>query len=277
MGIKLLTLFALSISWCRADADQIKQFLESALNDRPSTYDQMRPALDGIKDLPAQDVQSVLPLAAQCLQSSDVNARRDGLFVFQAVGLRSDSGDLLERYVEDLAAALNNHTNSIIGLLSALCRIGRGDPAERIVSPKAFAIVSTYLDGRTDSSWAGSTAYVLLHSAPSDPAMVHKVLKFAGQRSDSYVTGSVLSGLALANTRNLETLDFIGKHLDNRNPAVREEAIRVVSLLHPRDFRGKFAAKYAAQIERLATDLEIDPEFQKMAAEALLSSTEMAR
>jgi hypothetical protein len=53
------------------------------------------------------EIDAILPLAWQCIQSPDPEIRQNGLAFFISVVIRPDSSKLLEPYVDDLGKLLN--------------------------------------------------------------------------------------------------------------------------------------------------------------------------
>lgn len=270
---KLVTFLLLTASMSWADVVQVQKLLETALRDSPGKVipEQLFPALADMNDLPVADVQLILPLAAKCIRSHNLDVRREGVIVFQAVAMRSDSAKLLDVYIDDLGAVLRTPADPLKqGVLYALAIT---KPA---MSPKAIALFTTLFDDKTTlPEDVAGIAGTLIKASPTDKAMIHKVVSFAEQKPDVHVTITVVNALGLSRTHNPEALDFIGKSLDNENRDVREQTIQAVGHLD-RDVRVGFVAKHAAQFGRLAADPEIRSESRRQAADAL-SNREMVR
>src|SRR6267154_1966922 len=102
MHVRLVAVLVLGVSSSLADTTQLQKLLETGLSDLPGhakpRSEEILQALDGIKDSPPADLQLVLPLAAKCLRSPELEVRRAGVMVFQGVALRSDSSKLLDQY-----------------------------------------------------------------------------------------------------------------------------------------------------------------------------------
>jgi hypothetical protein len=284
MKLRLISVLVLGVSSSLADTTQLQRLLQAALSDSPDhakpRSEEILQGMDGIKDSPPADLQLVLPLAAKCLRSQELEVRRAGVMVFQVVALRSDSSKLLDQYIDDLGAVLIDQAHPLFrqGILYILTLIGPNsdDQGQRPISPKVLALLSAHLEADSNSTEDSATiAGIMLWASPSDAAVVHKVITLAEQRSEVNMTLAVLKAMGLSKTHNPEALDFLGKSLDNENSYAREASIEAVGHLD-RDVRTGFVVKYAKQFGRLATDASIDPRFQKMAADAL-SKREMLR
>ncbi len=268
MKKSLFACLAVSASLCWADANQIRQLFQSILSDPPDTSlptsAKFHSALTEVSEsaLPAVEVGGLLPLAKQCLGSSNVEVRRAGMLLFLAVALRLDSSKLLEPYIEDLDTVASDPASPFRTGALAILALTTSKPR---VSPKAVATLAAHLDDSSFSSDEVATVIgSLLETSPSDPATVHRVLGVVEKRSDVALTDSVLRTLGLLRIQNAEAISFIGQGLNSGNPYTREAAVDAVSRLD-RNIRTRFAA----HLGRIAADHTERQHVRSQAAEAL--------
>ena len=111
-----------------------------------------------IRTASADEIQSLLPLGQKCPHSPRLTARGAGLILFLGVSLRLDSAKLLEGYVDDLAALLDDPDQGVRG--GAIYILGATNPAP---SPKALAHLEAHLNDQiSDDNTASTLAASLL-------------------------------------------------------------------------------------------------------------------
>jgi hypothetical protein len=212
--------------------------------------------------LSADEVNAVLPLGRQCLQSPSAEVRQDGLVLFMAVSLRGDSQKLLEPYIDDLGSLLNGPAGSISQRHGALYILGNTKPH---LSAKALGHLNAQLeDSRNSDEEALTIAASLLENAPSDPSTVHKSLLVVSRRSNPGLTGGVLRQLGLSKSRAPEALTFIRANLGHADADVRASAVDAASRLDS-DIRPQFSA----ELSRIASDPLESKHTRNLAAQAL--------
>jgi HEAT repeats len=265
MSNRFLVALLLSASLCvAADGNQIRQLFQSILSESPDrvlpTPEEVDSKVRGADILEASEVEMLLPLAAKCLRSSNIDMQRDGLLLFSTVGLRPDSAKLLDPYVEDLMVLITDPMSPFkVGAASVFLYM------KPKMSPRATAALSTHLeDGSNTAEQKTIIAGCLLNASPLDAAILHRVLTVVRELSDDKVMVECLRELGLLRTRNPEALSFIGKGLDSPNPHIRQSAVDAVSRLE-RDLRVGFAA----QLGRIAADNNEPKEVRSQAAQAL--------
>jgi hypothetical protein len=256
---KLLISAVLSISFCRAEAPLVKQMLESAFADSEnapvSTNDPAYLRLnDALESLTPADLESLLPTAVQCLGSAHPRAQQAGMITVMAATFTPASSARLEPYLDNFAAILSDSTNpNRQGLIATLAL------ARPSMSPKAIQLFLGHLEDKTNTAeQTGMLAVGLLHSAPSNQAIIHRVLSLAGTRSEYDVKYPLLQEIGLSKIQLPEALDFIAKELDD--PAVRSGAMVAASRLD-RDVR----ARFAAQLSLIAQDPDETPDIRAQA------------
>jgi hypothetical protein len=261
----LLPCLLFSVSMCWADVNQVKELLQSTLTVPPDGQPQYSEEfslrlLDAAQGLTVDEFASILPIAAQCLKSSSPRARDAGLSVFGYAALKLNSSAIMEPYLDDFDAILSGaagpYRQGIINIL------GITNPA---LSAKATQMLSRHLEDKANSlEEVQGIASALISGSRADPAMIHRVINFAEKRGDDKLTMEVLRVLGLIRTRNGDALDFIGKGLASTNRFVRESALNATSRMD-RDVRVKFAA----QLGRIASDMNERPEIRARAAESI--------
>ncbi len=252
MKIKLLIVLALAAP-CLAEGGSIQQLFQRILT-QSSTGDLPAPEVffakvneNTVGALSVQEVNALLPLARQCLQSSRSEVRQDGLILLLAVGTRSDSAKLLEPYVDDLGVLLSGAEGAISLRHGALYVLGSTKPH---TLPKALAYLNAHLeDDRNSNEEALTIAASLLEASPNDTATVQKTLNVVGRRADPGLTSGVIRQLGLIKSRNSEALAFLGANLNHADAHVRESAVDAISRLD-QDIRAQFAGPLA----RIASD-----------------------
>jgi hypothetical protein len=197
--------------------------------------------------LSVSEINDVLPLARQCLQSRRAEVRQDGLVLMMAVSTRADSTKLMDAYIDDLGALLSGPEGAISLRHGALYILGSTKPRP---DTKAINYLSAHLeDSRNSNEEALTIAASLLESSPTDAATVHKTLAVVARRGDPGLTTGVMKTLGLLKTRNPEALSLLGTGLNGGDRFVRESAVEAVSRLET-DVRGRFAP----QLARIAAD-----------------------
>lgn len=248
---------------CWADVNQIKELLQSALTGSSDGVPQQGQDLrmhDASLDLTADEVASVLPLAARCLKSPRPEARQAGLELFLRAALMWGSSKLIEPYLDDFEAILSGPSSPFRQGVIAVLAITK--PA---LSPKASRILSAHLEDKTNSlEETEGITYALIDGSHGDQAMIHRVISFAEARSEDRLTGEVIRVVGLIRTRNAEAVDLIGKGLESKNKFLREAAVKAAVRMD-RDVRVKFAA----QLGRIASDPDEQPQVRSWAADAI--------
>jgi hypothetical protein len=256
---KILLSAVLSISFCWADAPLVKQMLESALADSENAAataaDPADPRFDdALEALTPSDLESLLPTAMQCLRSTHLRAQKAGLITVMAATFTPASSALLEPYLDNFNAILSDSTNPIRQGLIATLALSRPS-----MSPKAIQLFLGHLEDKTNTAeQTGMIGVGLLHSAPSNQAIVHQVLSLAEKRSEYDVKAPLLQEIGLSKIQLPEALDFIGKELDD--PSLRSNAMTAASRLD-RDVR----ARFAGQLSLIAQDPDEPPDIRAQA------------
>lgn len=253
MKIKLMIVLALATASCLAEGDAIQQLFQRILS-QPTSGALPAPEEffakvneNTVAALSVPEVNALLPLARQCLQSSRPEVRQDGLILLLAVGTRSDSAKLLEPYIDDLGALLSGPEGAISLRHGALYVLGSTKPN---ILPKALAHLNAHLeDDRNSNEETLTIAASLLEASPNDTATVHKTLSVVGRRADPGLTSGVIRQLGLSKSRNREALAFLGASLSHADAHVRESAVDAASRLD-QDVRAEFAVPLA----RIASD-----------------------
>ncbi len=197
--------------------------------------------------LSVAEINAVLPLARQCIQSSRPEVGQYGLVLFLAITTRADSSTLLSPYIDDLGALLNGPEGAISLRHGALYVLGSTKPD---VSPKAIAYLNAHLaDDRNSNEETLTIAASLLQALPSDAVTQRRTFAVVDRRADPGLTGSVIRQLGLIRARTPEALAFLEVNLSHPDIHVRESAVDAVSRLDA-DVRSRFAGHLA----RMATD-----------------------
>ncbi len=264
--MKTIFIMLLATVSCMAQENPIRQLFQTILTQPTAmpTTEQLFTTVNEttVGALPVAEVQAILPLARQCLQSSNAVVRQDGVVLLIAVVTRADSAKLLEPYIDDLGALLSGPEGAISLRHGALYVLGSMKPT---LPPKAVAHLNAYLEESRNSDEETLTiAASLLESAPADAATVHKTLLVVSRRSDPGLTGGVLRQLGLNKTRVPEALNFIATNLNHADPNVRASAVDAVSRLD-HDIRKQFAA----QLSRISSDPS-EPEHMRSQARLAL-------
>jgi hypothetical protein len=259
----LLICLMLSISCCWADADQVERLLRSSLRDAPNgeaAQDVNSQIEESTQTLTASEMESILPLAVQCLRSSRLQAQSAGLSMLISLTLRQDSSKLIEPYVETLGNLLNEPSGPFRrGIIAILTLTKPG------ISPKTMTTLTAHLEDKHSSAEESSgLVWALITADTSNVAIRHKVLNFVTKQSNAEITGSALHALQLVRPPNTEALEFMGKSLDSDIASVRDSAVDVVRGLD-REVRTKFAA----QLGRIAGDPQEGEELRSRAAAVL--------
>jgi hypothetical protein len=253
-GIKVKLLIVLVLAApCLAEEGSIQQLFQRILT---QSSNRALPAPDElfttvnentVGGLSVQEINALLPLARQCLQSSQPEVRQDGLILLLAVGTRPDSAKLLEPYIDDLGVLLSGPEGAISLRHGALYVLGSTKPN---ILPKALAYLNAHLqESRNSNEETLTIAASLLEASPNDAATVHKTLTVVGLRADPGLTSGVIRQLGLIKSRNREALAFLGASLNHADTHVRESAVDAVSRLD-HDIRSQFAVPLA----RIASD-----------------------
>ncbi len=261
----LLICSMLSIACCWADAGQIERLLRSTLSDTPrgeavNTEEIRSQIYDSAETLTSSEVESLLPLAMQCLRSSRFQARSAGLSMFISITLRQDSSKMLEPYVETLGNLLDGPTGPYRRGVLVILTMTKPE-----ISPKAIATLEAHLEDKHSSAEESSgIVWALITSATSNQLIRHNVLKFVTKQSNAEITSSALHALHLVRPPDTEALNFIGKSLDSNSPSVRDSAVNVVG-----GFDREVRVRFAAQLGRIAGDAEEREEVRSRASAAL--------
>src|SRR5581483_1515151 len=115
--MRAVSLLLIATASCLAQENPIRQLFQTILTQpvaMPTTEQLFNTVNETtIGALSAAEVQAILPMARQCLQSSNAVVRQDGLVLLIAVVTRGDSAKLLEPYIDDLGALLSGPEGAI--------------------------------------------------------------------------------------------------------------------------------------------------------------------
>lgn len=215
-AIKIAAFFIMATALGQAQANPVMQVYQKILKQPGTALPSTEELFSSVSEvtvaaLSPAEVNAVLPLGRQCLQSSNAAVRQDGLVLFMAVSLRPDSQKLLEPFIDDLGSILSGPSGAISERHGALYILGNTRPH---LSPKALAHLNAQLDDSRNSDEEMLTiAASLIENAPSDPATVHKALMAVSHRPSPGLTGGVLRQLGLSKSRTPEALTFIHTNL----------------------------------------------------------------
>lgn len=213
-----------------------------------------------VSKLSQAEVSAVLPLALQCIRSSNVEISRAGMLFLVAVVLRRefDSAKLLEPYIDDFGKLLDDRDfRWRQGVFFILGHLNPKPP------DKAIAYFAAHLEGSSGED-TQAFAVLLLNAAPADPSIVHRVLSLASARANRDLTMAVLKQLGLSRIQFPEAVDFISANLNQDDKYLREQAVDAASRLD-KDTR----AQLSGQLSQIASDPKEDKEVRQQAAQAL--------
>jgi hypothetical protein len=263
MKKKLLFSVAVALSSCWADQTLVKQLLEATLADsRESVPPANDPAVlrfeTAVQALTPNEIQSLLPLAMQCLKSGYPRPQEAGVTLLVATTQTAASAALLEPYLDYFDKILSSPTNpnrqSIIGILEI---------TRPSMSPNVIRVFLRHLQDTSNTPLqTGAIAGAVLRAAPVNEAIVRQVLSSVEKRSEYEVKYSILQQIGLSKIQFPEALDFLGKQLED--PTARVDAIVAISRLD----RGA-RARFAPQLSRIAQNPEQKPEIRKAAEAAI--------
>ena len=267
-AIKIAAFFMMAAVLGRAQANPVMQVYQKILKQPagaalPSDQELFTSVSEiTVAKLSPAEVNAALLLGRQCLQSSNAEVRQDGLVLFIAVSLRTDSQKLLEPFIDDLGAILSGPAGAISERHGALLILGNTKPH---LSPRAVAHLNAQLeDSRNSDEETLTIAASLIENAPSDTATIHRTLLVAGQKSSPGLTGGVLRQLGLSKSRAPEALTFIHSNLQHSDEDVRASAVDAVSRLD-RDIRPQFSAELA----RISANPQESEHMRTQASQAL--------
>jgi len=256
-------MFSISIS--RANTANIERLLRSTLKDAQGSdalnerelYSQMD---EFAQLLTAGEIESLQPLAMQCLRSSRPQARSSVLFMLSSIVLRTDSSMLVEPYVEALGSLLDEPPGPLRHAVVVVLTMTKPE-----ISAKAIATLTAHVEDKNSSLEESSgIVWALITARTSNPAIRHKVLRYVAKKSEIEITISGLEALHQVRHPDEEALDFMGKSLDHDSTFVRDAAVQDVLGLD----RG-LRARFAAQLGRIARDSNETERTRSLATEAL--------
>jgi hypothetical protein len=214
---------------CRADVSQIQILFQSIIAGQdetrlPSGEDLVGPVGENIiRTASADEIQSLLPLGQKCPHSPRLTARGAGLILFLGVSLRLDSAKLLEGYVDDLAALLDDPDQGVRG--GAIYILGATNPAP---SPKALAHLEAHLNDQiSDDDTASTLAASLLKARGA--SVIPAVLTLLEQRP-GLLTG-VIQMLGLYRITTDEALKLIHAGFQDSRADSRRVSVDAVANL----------------------------------------------
>jgi hypothetical protein len=247
---------------CRADVGEIhsafEAFLTAPPDDNPPT---ISPAFlsQMQSDLAAatpEQIESLLPLAKKCLQSSKLTIRRSGLLLFLCASLRLDGAKLLSPYIDDFAALMNQ---SEVGLKnSGIYFLGASGSA------KALEILAAHLNDNGNS--AQQTLMISMRLvASSNSAHLHRVLNLVQQQPDLNLKNGVIEAIGLDRITGEEALQLIRSGLNDSDTDTRRVSLDALDRM-PKPVRVQFAP----ELQRLTTLDEV-PEIRSRALQVFSS------
>jgi hypothetical protein len=205
------------------------------------------------------ELDSILPLARQCLYSARPEVRRDGLLLFLAAVLRPDGAKMLEPYIADFATLLTGEHGNNSQRRGVFYLLGSMKPK---LPPKATALLKSNLSDKNNSSGETLTiAASLIEAAPSDTATVHEVLSTVSMRDDPILTDGALRQLGLSKCKVPEALDLMASSLQRRELVA--SAVDAVSRLDADDRR-----YFRQQLEQVASDPDVPAHVRNQAKAA---------
>jgi hypothetical protein len=244
-----------------AGVDDVRSFFQTILtekddNNLPKSPD-IPDMIDGaVRNAPVTQVQSLLPLGVQCLQSAKFAVRAHGVLLFKMIALRPDSPMLIDPYIDVLTPLL---TDPNVGI-----RYGAIYVLSRTKPPRVYEYITTHLLNSKDAAqYAGVLAIPMLESG--DPDNVRNVLDLAEQRPDLAMKGVVIRTLGLLKNTSEQSLKMIHGGLNDANPGTRRTSVDALDHM-PREIRTQFAP----ELQRLALDQ--DPAIRARATEVLTSA-----
>jgi hypothetical protein len=220
-----------------------------------------------VRALSQMEVSAILPLALQCVRSSNVEVSRAGMDFIIEVTLRLDSAQLLEPYIDDLGKLLDDKDFRWRQIVLFVLGGKIPDTPE-----KAIAYLEANLERGSTQEAPAITASLLkasrgslLHPVPADPSIVHKVIAFTAARADVDLTSNVLHEIGLYRIQIPEAINFISANLNQANPRLRAAAVEGASRLE-KDAR----AQLSGQLSQIAADPKEDQSVRNDAARALV-------
>lgn len=215
-----------------------------------------------VRALSVAEVKALLPLAKQCIQSTQPKIREAGMGLFLSVALRYDSAGLLEPYIDDLGKLLDGSEDYASLRHLDLTVLGLMQPK---LPPKAIALLDAHLEDKGNSAQETLTiAASLIKAAPTDASTLHKILMVVSNRADPGLTNSVIRQLGLSKSRLPEAMDFISANLNKEDPGLRASAVDAVSRLD-KDKR----ALFSSQLVRISSDARESQHVRTQATQAL--------
>lgn len=244
----MVVLFLASIS-CAAQSNPIADLLRAVLSSGSASELPAQERLfstineNTVGALSVAELNAILPLAKQCLQSSRPQVGAYGLVVFLSATMRPDSARLLLPYVDDLGTLLDGPENKASLRHAALYVLGSTKPN---ILPKAIALLNAHLeDGKNSTPETLTIAASLLAASPADAATQRKIFAVVARNADLGLRSGVVRQLGLSKVRTAEALSFLDSNLNHPDINIRESAVDAVSRLDA-DVRSRFAPRLAA-------------------------------
>jgi phosphoglycolate phosphatase-like HAD superfamily hydrolase len=263
MKPKLLICLAFTVS-CYADPTLVRELVQASLADTrtvvpPNDPLQLRLGT-AMRTLTSGDFESLLPLAFQCLTSQHQAGQEAGTTLLIGAALLPTSAALLDPYLRDFDKILSDPASPMRQAIIAILEIT--NPS---MSPGAMALFMRHIEDRANTPLqTGAILAAVLRAGPENETIAHRVFAYAETRSEQDVKQPILQQIGLSKIESPEALRFVGIQLDNREPAVRTEAIVAVSRLS-REARAHFASK----LSDIAQDPDVKPEIRKAAEVAI--------
>ena len=260
-GIVILLGFMSTVA-CGTDLDDARAVLRAALADRENNSTAGVPQINSkmdklVQGATTEQMQSLLELGGECLQTPGLRAQILGLLLMSGVTLRfSDGPQLLAPYLDMLTPFLNRPEEEGKGLAAWI--LGR------INSPKALAYLVDHLaDQNSSRDLVVTISDPLLKSR--DMVYVQKVLTLVEQRPELKLKSDVINALGLYGVTTPEALKLIRDGLQDSTGETRRIAIDAVERL-PKEVRKGFEP----DLLKVMTIPNLDPKIRDRAQQVII-------
>lgn len=174
-----------------------------------------------VPSMPAPEISKALPAILAVLDSDRINAQKIAMAALIAIGLRTDSAELLRPYVPSIAQALNSSDSALQS--GAVLVIGTQKPAPPNVS---LAVLRDFVHahGRDPNAQVSALSILLLFK-PDDPDVVQATVEYLSKNLDHEVYAAALYAVRGSRARDPKIQVCVVSALENAKSDVALAAI----------------------------------------------------
>jgi hypothetical protein len=146
-----------------------------------------------VADAPEAEFAAAVPVVRQCLRSKSPEIRRQGLVLLVVYNSRPDSAQLIEPFIDDLIAILNDPAPGMKGNAASVLGGARPTPSDKSV----LALAGHLNDKDNGPEEFRVVARALLSARPADVSIVRAVLAGLSGYSSDGLDGQVIQSFGL--------------------------------------------------------------------------------